>query len=285
MMNRKVAILLFDERRLSEVKNTVSILMDNQICSEITVFSKNIISEFNIQNNFVCCKNEIFPECEKNELEPSKRNAVLKKYENEGFNGILHVISDNVQLIKNPLTFMNDLESMMYQFDYPLWLSTVTDPCNYIYGKYNPHCIIKNDIQALKDNNINYGFVITSHSNTSWMAYDLKKLQEQKNIEYFSEEFSISMFYIIELLARRRTLKTSNQMFYMNQYLTVDSEIGVFKLAEELPSIEEPTQETMRNEDLKFKSMNVKYEPDINVDVVIDSITEKILQKTQNKIN
>jgi hypothetical protein len=29
MMNRKVAILLFDERRLSEVKNTVSILMDN----------------------------------------------------------------------------------------------------------------------------------------------------------------------------------------------------------------------------------------------------------------
>ena len=41
----------------------------------------------------------------------------------------------------------------------------------------------------------------------------------------------------------------------------------------------------MRDEDLKFKSMNVKYEPDINVDVVIDSITEKILQKTQNKIN
>jgi hypothetical protein len=29
MMNRKVVILLFDERRLSEVKNTVSILMDN----------------------------------------------------------------------------------------------------------------------------------------------------------------------------------------------------------------------------------------------------------------
>jgi hypothetical protein len=105
---------------------------------------------------------------------------------------------------------MSDLESMMVQFNYPLWLSTVTDLCNYVYGKYNPRCLFKNDIKELHDIGIKYGFAITSHSNTAWMAYDFKALNNQKDIKYFNEEFTISMFYIIELLARRREYRTND---------------------------------------------------------------------------
>ena len=146
MTNRKIAILLLDDRRLSDVKNTVSLLINSNICSDITVFSKDLISDFNIETETVKCKSEIFPLCEKFEFETAKRNAILKKYENEGFSGILHVISDGIILLKNPQQFINDLESMMVQFDYPVWLSTVTDMCNFVYGKYNPRCILKNDL-------------------------------------------------------------------------------------------------------------------------------------------
>lgn len=48
---------------------------------------------------------------------------------------------------------------------------------------------------------------MTSHSNTAWMAYDMAALAKQKEIEYFDEQFDIPMFYIVELLARRREHK------------------------------------------------------------------------------
>ena len=59
---------------------------------------------------------------------------------------MLHVISDCVNILSDPSGFMNDLDSMMREFDYPLWLSTVTDPCNYIYSKYSPRLMLVNDM-------------------------------------------------------------------------------------------------------------------------------------------
>lgn len=207
MSYRKVAILLFDDRRLPEVRNTVSALMSCAACSEITVFSEREVPEFNIGHERTQCRNEKFPACGNLASETARRNAVLKKYEEEGFTGILHVISDNVSVLRDPSDFMDDLDSMMRELDYPLWLSTVTDPCNYIYSKYSPRFVLVNDMQEMRGAGMRYGLAVTSHSNTAWMAYDMAALAKQKEIEYFDEQFDISMFYIVELLARRREHK------------------------------------------------------------------------------
>lgn len=67
----------------------------------------------------------------------------------------------------------------------------------------------------------------------------------------------------------------------MNQYLTVTSEHGVFKLAPDLSPNKSDIQQIMQTEDEKFKAMHVKYEPDYSMDIVIDAITEKIMAKTR----
>ena len=283
MTNRKIAILLLDDRRIQNVRNIVSVLMANAVCDEITVFSENPLPGFDMAHERTRCSCQAFPQCDKPDLETAKRNAVLKKYEGEGYDGILHVISDDIELLKDPSAFIGDLESMMREFDYPLWLSTVTDPCNYVYEKYNPRMVLGNDMPALREKGITYGLAVTSHSNTGWMAYDLHALAKQKDIEYFCEEFTVAMFYIIELLARRREHKAPGQLFFMNQYVTVDSEHGVFELLPSLSPKNPTSNDVMKAEDEKFKEMNVKYEPDFSLDSVIDAITEKILEKTEPK--
>ena len=115
-------------------------------CADIMVFSEQEVPEFNIWHERAQCKSEKFPVCGNPESETARRNAVLKKYEAEGFTGILHVISENINVIDDPSDFMDDLDSMMREFDYPLWLSTVTDPCNYIYNKYSPRLMLVNDM-------------------------------------------------------------------------------------------------------------------------------------------
>lgn len=253
--------------------------MSCAVCPDITVFSEQEVPEFNIGHERAQCKSEKFPVCGNSASETARRNAVLKKYEAEGFTGILHVISENVNILCDPSDFMDDLDSMMREFDYPLWLSTVTDPCNYIYNKYSPRLMLVNDMQEMRAAGMRYGLVVTSHSNTAWMAYDMDALAKQKEIEYFDEQFDIPMFYIVELLARRREHKLPGQLFYMNQYLTVTSEHGVFKLAPDLSPSKPATQQMMQTEDEKFKAMHVKYEPDYSMDAVIDAITEKIMAK------
>jgi len=259
--------------------------MANSVCAEITVFSDSDEDhgDLNIAHERTRCTVEKFPPCEHPEKETSRRNAVLKHYEASGFTGILHVISDSVKLQRDPAPFMADLESMMREFDYPLWLSTVTDPCNYVYNRYNPRFILVNDMQPLRDTGIRYNLVITSHSNTAWMAYDIGALGRQKDIEYFCEDFSVPMFYIIELLARRREHKRAGQLFYMNQYLTVGSELGVFRLAPALEPEREIAKEIMEADNQKFKDMGVKHEPDYNMNATIDALVEKIMAKAKTQ--
>lgn len=207
MTDRKIAILLFDDRRLPEVRNTVQMLMANSACQEITVFSDVDCPDLNVAHEQTRCSVEKFPPCKCPERETSRRNAVLRRYEVDGFTGILHVISDTVHIQRDPTAFMDDLGSMMREFDYPLWLSTVTDPCNYVYNRYNPRFVLLNDVQRLRDAGIKYGLAVTSHSNTAWMAYDMGALASQRDIEYFCEDFDVPMFFIVELLARRRQFR------------------------------------------------------------------------------
>jgi len=276
MSERKIAILVFDRQKLSAVRDNLRILAEKGIPGEITVFSEEKLPELNGENEITGCCNDIFPECAKPDFEASRRNAVLKKYINDGYRGILHVMSDGISLLKDPSEFIKDLEQMMSSMNYPIWMSTVTDPCNYVYGRYNPRCILKNDIEK---SGITYSLAVTSHSNTCWMAYDLGILTEMDDIAYFSENFKISMFYIIEFLARRRNLKRPGQPFYMNQYLTVESEYGTFKNAASLHGKNGPEGD-MQSEGELFKSMRINHEPDVNIDAVLDVIADKFIKMT-----
>lgn len=264
--DRKIAVLLFDERRLPRVMDAVKVFSDGA-CGEVVVFSGDPDVDAG-------CRVEAFPTDSK--LETARRNAVLKKYDEEGFDGVLHVVSDQVQVLKEPGKFMDDLDAMMRRLDYPLWLSTVTDSMNYVYGRYNPRFLLRNDSGPMKAAGDGYGIAATSHSNTAWMAYDMKALRGQRDIMLFSEEFTVPMFYIVELLARRRANRRPGQLFFMNQYLTVDSERGAFRAASDGFGDPPAPQKTMAEEDAKFKSMNMDFKPDYSVDAVLDALAEKL---------
>ena len=66
----------------------------------------------------------------------------------------------------------------------------------------------------------------------------------------------------------------------MNQYLSIKEEIGVYG------SIDDPTNkisnDELKNEDAIFKSMNINYTPDNSIDIVLDALYAKILQKLHN---
>lgn len=143
-----------------------------------------------------------------------------------------------------------------------------------------------NDASQLAALGLKCDISFTSHSNTAWIAYDMSALQTQKEIKYFSEDFTVAMFYIIEFLARRRAYRKNGQLFFMNQYMTVGSELGVYRISDEPPSRENKIgQETMQAEDLLFRKMNVNYAPDNNIDLIIDLMTKKIIEKTGKNVS
>lgn len=109
--------------------------------------------------------------------------------------------------------------------DYSFWLATSCDPCNYLYQKFCPRVVVDVDDPKYEK----YGLkqiVLTSHSNLQWVAYDLEKASESEL--KLDEDFSIAMYEIIEALARRKAQKKT-QPYFMNQYVTVPAETGVFR--------------------------------------------------------
>lgn len=93
----------------------------------------------------------------------------------------------------------------------------------------------------------------------------------------FDEDFSITMYEIIEALARRRAGKTS-QPYFMNQYVTVPAEAGTFRVSS-LAKQPVPSQETMQREDAAFKAKNVNYAADNAVDEVMAALKTKLDEK------
>jgi hypothetical protein len=79
------------------------------------------------------------------------------------------------------------------------------------------------------------------------------------------------MYIIIEFLARRRNTKTDNQLFYMNQYFTVESEYQAFK---EISSHKDNSIDAnkMKEEDQIFKSRNIIFNPDNNIDKMLEDL-------------
>ena len=210
------------------------------------------------------------------ETEPKARNWIVRNFGGDG--GFLHVVSGNVQVLPSAAKFMDDLETMMKVLDYPIWLSTVTDGCNYVYGRYNPRIRVSMNRPECGGLGLSDEIRFTSHSNTQWMAYDVNGVQDA-NMLLFDERFTVAMYFIIEFLARRKRLSGADSLVFMNQYMTVGSEYGAFKTLPEQETKPGPGQDTLRKEDELFKQICRDYAPDGNIDTVLERLWEKIVSK------
>ena len=275
MSRRSIAIINNKEDNFENVQNMLSILMANAVADRITVYTRKNAERFNISHERCSCFGEAIPaECDN---EPKIRNWINSKYASDC--GFLHVIEDSVKLLKDPSSFISDLENMMTALDYTVWFSTVTDGCNYVYQKYNPRIRIVCDRPECEKLGIKGELNFTSHSNTQWIAYDMSKTVGT-DLMRFDERFTSAVFFIIEFLARRRNTKRPDQLFYMNQYLTVGSEVGTFRNFKSGASTGQLDSIIMKKEDDIFKSMNINFAPDNSVDQVLEQLWEKISQKT-----
>ena len=172
---------------------------------------------------------------------------------------------------------MDDVEKMLDALDLNSWLGTVTDGCNLVYTKYNPRLRVKIDRPDYKEKLGVDELVFCSHSNTQWMVFNVKKGDAEEL--HFREDFKIAMFWIIEYLARRRNTHPES-LYFMNQYVTVPSELGTFvnrEVNESDKEIESP--EAMKQEDDLFKALKVNYAPDNNIDLVLERTYKKLQSK------
>lgn len=198
-----------------------------------------------------------------------RRNFVNKYFLEKQFKGFVHIISENTLIDQDKIgIFVKDIENMMSKLKYPVWFSTICDPCNYVYKKYNPRVkLIMDDPVAVEKGLTN--LIVTSHSNLQYVIYDFENIKE--DLLKFDESYSIAMYIIIEFLARRRNTKTDNQLFYMNQYFTVESEYQAFKeiLSQKNDQID---ADKMKKEDQIFKSRNIIFNPDNNIDKMLEDL-------------
>ena len=208
---------------------------------------------------------------------PKMKNFVVRHFKNINFRGYLHEIEDKIVIEQNPRTFVSDIENMMNVLDLNNWCGTVTDGCNYIYSRYNPRLSISIDKPEYQKLNIDK-VIFCSHSNVQWLVYDLEKADD--NELFFNESFTVDMFWIIEYLARRRNTHP-NSLYFMNQYFTCASEKGIYKIIKCQKQADETRdmQKVMKDEDAIFKSLNVNYAPDNNIDNVLEILYKKLESK------
>lgn len=88
------------------------------------------------------------------------------------------------------------------------------------------------------------------------------------------------MFYIIEYLARRKTAHPDS-LYFMNQYITAQSEQGVFANCAMNDSDNDLINQKnlLSEEDSKFKQLNLNYSPDNNIDIIIEKVFNKLKSK------
>lgn len=266
-MNRTIVIELLNDEYRDNVRKNVDILMANASCKDIVVLTAQPDSNFNIAHECTTCHSLCYPnDCD---TFPKRRNWLNQYFKTQQYSGMLHVLEQSTKLLEAPNVFLDQLEDMMSKLDYSVWFNTICDPCNYVYNKYCPRMSITLDDYA-KDFKFDK-LLFTSHSNTSWIAYDFSKVQD--DLLKFNELFTIPMYYIIEFLARRRNSKLS-KLYYMNQYLTVPAEKGVFK-HEQIGSVKDKVGD-IKQEDAEFKQLNINYAPDNNIDNILETFYEML---------
>lgn len=121
------------------------------------------------------------------------KNYIFDFVKEKNFKGFLHIVEDVVALHKDPSNFIDKVENAMDKLDYSIYFSTVTDPCNYIFKKFNPRMTIGIDDESVKSKlNLPDKISFTSHSNTCWTIYDFDKFNGCPL--RFDERFSIAMY-------------------------------------------------------------------------------------------
>ena len=272
---RKIVIQWMPENDYSNIVKLLKDFNDYSFSNDLLLlncskkqFNQNDVDELKYQS--IECPND----CDNN----SKMKNFILQYMSSLSNSFrfLHIIEGNTNLLKDPSIYINEVEKTMDALDYSIYFSTITDRCNYVFNKFCPRLTIDIDDENIKSKmNLPSSISFTSHSNTSWTIYDYSKYDVCP--QTYNEQFSIAMFMIIEYLARRKATKKNDQLFYMNQYLSVPSEIGVFNVVKTSQNDIDPKK--MQEEDALFKSMKIDYAPDNNIDVVLDALYAKIKHK------
>ena len=275
MSNRVFAFIQLNQKNITCVEKAVQKLLSFNTEDAVHMFilpdTSTSISDSKVQVHQI-------PD-EVAHSEPKIRNYVNKYFKDYNFNGFLHVVSDNVELLDGLLKYANELENVMNVLDYSVHLATVTDPCNYVYSRYSPRVMVHIDSPEHKSKlNLPDQIVFTSHSNFGYVVYNFAK--EPDDLLKLNESFTVSMFFIIEFLARRRNTKTEGSLYYMNQYLAIMSEKEALQLSKEVRD-DELDQKTLAEEDIVFKKMNINFAPDNNIDQILETLHMKIQSKMQ----
>lgn len=204
---------------------------------------------------------------------PQQINFILKQEKNlSNRPRFLFVVQDCV-IVKNCISgFMSQLLQMMKCLKMSSWLNTACDAMNYVYQKYSPRLQIDfGDDDAKKIGSKTLLF--TSHSNTYMMCFDLDSDIEKLK---FNEELSTPMYYTIEFLARR---KKNDAFAFMNMYPTVMNEQNVFTLDAKIANADKLNAELIKQDDEKFKTMNIDYSADNNIEQLEQKLYD-ILNRT-----
>ena len=270
MANCKREVVVFNSKsnRLDAAKELAKKLEETKTFKKVWIFTRDT----DVQED--SCTKVIPDTCDTLSKARNFINAFFK--EEEKFGGFLHVVEDLVEVKSDPSKFINQLEKMMDVLDYGVWFNTTCDPCNYVYSKFNPRVSIDLDREDVKVLGLSDKLLFTSHSNTAWICYNFSNISD--DLLKFSECFDVPMFMIIEYLARRRNTKSTDQIYFMNMYATIPEEVGVFKYSADF-SKEEVNPKKMASEDKLFKEMNINFSPDNNVDLVLESVWDKLKSK------
>lgn len=264
MDNRKIVIVQWNKNSLA--KNIINSLPTN---FDVVIFQKHDLTE-TYDNHIQLVKMPI-----NIDTTVKSKNYIIQYYKQLNHKGMLHIIEDTVEILKDPTEFINDIERLMILLDINSYLGTVTDACNRIYSKYNPRLRLINDKPEWQKLNFK-DIIFCSHSNVHWMIFNLALADEQELT--FNEIFSIEMFWIIEYLARRRNTHP-NSLYLMNQYVTCGSEYGVYRNCGTNSSDKTEQNEKIKYEDELFKSLNIDYHPDNNIDMLLERIAVKLTSK------
>jgi hypothetical protein len=200
---------------------------------------------------------------------PAKlKNLIIDWTEDHVKKGFLHIVESSVEILKDPAEYVTTLEKTMEVLDYRSRFSTVTDPCNYVFNRFNPRVQIDfEDDENIKELGLPQKISFTSHANTAWTTFIVDT--EVEKIQRFNENFTVMMYVIIEYFAKRKAQKTDKQLYYMNQYLSIDEELGVIRRTANDASID---QKTMSNESKVFNDLGLDTTPDNNIDAILERV-------------
>lgn len=240
MNNRILAVYCSNDGDVSNAVQTAEFARSTGLYDEVSIFAHSKCEGFSGETVLLDDDLDNDPRC---------RNFINRRYKDAGFSGFLHVVEGSLKFTKNPHDYLTAVERMMSVLDYDVYFNTVCDGCNYVYSKYNPRVSIEVDGEQFKPLGLSAKLSYTSHSNTAYVVYNMAAVPD--DLLRFDERFSIAMFYIIEFLARRRNTKKDGQLYFMNQYLTIPEEIGVFKYVENHQV--KSDENTMKNENELFR--------------------------------